>query len=170
MSSLKQQYPLIIGENQPILRAISDPVSSVDKELKQFAHILLTLMHVYRGVWLSAPQIWFNIRAIAVTSRKKNNHKNKQWNCIHEYVMFNPQITSHTDAVVIDTEWCLSLPGIQGDVARYTQITVSYIDINNQSCSLILKWMDARIVQHEIDHLDGVLYIDKLVWPLKKRK
>ena len=169
MSTLKQQYPLIVGENHPILRTVSSPVWLIDKDLKQFARNLLMLMHVYHGVWLASPQIWHNIRIIAVSQWKTDKKNNMIGKCIAEHIMINPVIIDHSEEIDVGTEWCLSLPWLQWKVQRYHTITVTYKDLNNQKKTLRLQGLDARIVQHEIDHLDGILYIDKLVWPLVRK-
>ena len=91
-----------------------------------------------------------------------------QWKIIRgEYklkastIMINPEITAHSDVCEIDEEGCLSLPGIFGQVERWRQIIVAYTTLTGQSENRQLAGLDAIIVQHEIDHLNGVLFIDK---------
>ena len=116
------------------------------------------LIHEYDWVWLAAPQLSFTIRLIMTT----------QWKIIRgEYklkastIMINPEITAHSDVCEIDEEGCLSLPGIFGQVERWRQIIVAYTTLTGQSENRQLAGLDAIIVQHEIDHLNGVLFIDK---------
>jgi peptide deformylase len=165
-SSLKKQYPLIIGENHPILRTVCVAVDHIDKDIKQFARHLISLMHMYHGVWLASPQIGQSIRIIATSQRKTDKKGQIKGSCIAEHIMINPVIIEHSIDTHIDLEGCLSLPGIQGHVERYQTIIVQYKDTNNRTHTDKFHGLDARIVQHEIDHLDGILYIDKLVWPL----
>ncbi len=116
------------------------------------------LVHEYDGVWLAAPQLGFTIRLIATTQWKiiKWDYKLKATT-----MMINPEITAHSDSTQVDEEGCLSLPWIFGQVERYKQITVQYTTIEGKSESKQLSWLDAVIIQHEIDHLNGILFIDK---------
>ena len=77
--------------------------------------------------------------------------------------MINPQIISKSDKMIVSEEACLSLPKLSGEVLRHETIKVSWEDINGKKHTEKLSGYNATIIQHEVDHLDGVLYIDKLI-------
>ncbi len=101
------------------------------------------------GVGLAAPQIGLNIRLITVKNRDKN------------IVLFNPKIKRGLSLFEWGEEGCLSVPTIFGDVKRKKNIVVEYANEKNEKKILVAKGMLARILQHEIDHLNGILFIDK---------
>lgn len=158
MASLKSKYPLVIGSNQAVLRTVCPPIDQITPTVRKLAKAMEQLVHEYDGVWLAAPQLGYPIRLIATTQWKivKGEYKLKATT-----MMINPEIKSHSDSTARDEEWCLSLPGVFGQVERYTQITVSYTSPDGSSHTKQLFWLDAVIVQHEIDHLNGVLFTDK---------
>lgn len=119
---------------------------------------MMATMQSADGVGIAAPQVGHNLRIIITTQRTK---KNKQLVLKGQKTMINPLITHHNEKIVIEEEWCLSLPGIRGLVPRRSEITVQYQDVYAHHHTATLKWLDARIVQHEIDHLDGILFIDR---------
>lgn len=109
------------------------------------------------GVGLAAPQIGVNKRLIVVSLM--NTYDDETYRTI---AMFNPVIIEHGSDTCIDTEWCLSVPGETGDVKRWRTIRITFLDIEWRKQILALENLAARIVQHEIDHLDGILFTDKL--------
>lgn len=160
VNKLKKIYPIQTWINNFILRSKNQEVTEFNSELKEFSKILMELMWEYDWVWLAAPQIWKNIRVIAITQWKIKWDK---WDFIKELVMINPVIISHSNETDIDMEWCLSLPWVEAKVKRYSKIRVSYYDVKWNKMDLSLSWMNARIVQHEIDHLNWILFIDKAI-------
>ena len=84
--------------------------------------------------------------------------------------LINPEIIEHSNEKCSDTEWCLSVPGESGEVNRWTWIRVSFLDIEWKKYILKLTDLAARIVQHEIDHLDGILFTDKINWEVFTNK
>lgn len=165
IEQLKKQYPIYTWASNSILRKKSDEVKNFNNELKDFAKILLALMHEYDWAWLAAPQIWKNIRMIAVCKYKIENDR---YEMIDSFVMVNPIIIKHSSEQKIDIEWCLSFPGLEWEVLRYDKIEVQYQDINWNKKTLSVRWYNARIIQHEIDHLDWILLPDRLInWWLK---
>ena len=157
---LKKLYPIQVGANNPILRSKSEPIKKIDDEIKHFGEILETLMFEYDGVWLAAPQIGKNIRMIAVTFW---DERFKDYKFLWSEVMINPKIVYFSKETNIDEEACLSLPGIYWDVERANEIIVEYLDLKWRKKTKKLKGLSARIVQHEVDHLDGILFIDKVI-------
>ena len=110
------------------------------------------------GVVLAAPQIGTNKRIIAVSLMRDYDDEN-----FRTIAMINPEILEHSQDVEIDNEGCLSVPGEHGDVERFFSIKVRYSDINGREQSFVFRGLSARIIQHEIDHLDGVLFTDRII-------
>lgn len=84
--------------------------------------------------------------------------------------MINPEIIEKSQEMIVEEEACLSLPDLRGNVARHKKITVSYLDEDGKAKTKKYSDFDAIIIQHEIDHLDGVLFIDKMIQSGKKTK
>jgi len=161
---LKIQYPLQLWWNNPILRVAADYIYEITPEIRNFAYDLLDLMRLYEGVWLAAPQVGKSWRIIATTQRKSGKRGEKNTG---EIVMINPEIIEYSSEIMASEEACLSLPWEQWVVRRYKQITVSYLDPEARKHTRKFESFNAAIIQHEIDHLDGILFIDKLVAPKK---
>jgi peptide deformylase len=160
MVSLEKQYPLQYGRDNPILRSVAQPVDFITDDIRKFASILQDLLWVYEGVWLAAPQVGKSLRIIASTQRRKVDKKDE---LLSELVMINPEIISRSDDLQVSEEACLSLPGEHGVVRRYRSVTVRYQSVDDKIYEQEFQGFNAAIIQHEIDHLDGVLFIDKLV-------
>ena len=159
MKNIEAFYPLQIGEDNKILRTKSNEIKEINDEIKEFAKILSHLMWKYDGVGLAAPQIGENIQMIAITTRKETKKWRKN---IDEIVMINPTIKEKSINTWVDLEACLSLLEIEWDVRRHQEITVEYTTLKGQKTKQQFKWFTASIMQHEIDHLHGILFIDKL--------
>lgn len=158
--STPDKYPLITGARAPILRAVAQSVPKITKDVKKFCDIILDKMYDYEGVGLAAPQIGVSQRIIAVSFWKEKNDKQTM---IGDTVMINPVITRKSEEKYIFEEACLSLPGQSGDVMRHRHIKVDYMTPDGKTHTKKLSDMSAVIVQHEIDHLDGILFIDKII-------
>ncbi len=164
-SSLQKKYPLITWEKSPILRTVCDEVKKVTPDIKELAADLQELMWEYDWVWLAAPQIGQNYRMAAVTQRdtsKQNEKWDTIWKLLDEFVIINPIILSSSNETEIESEACLSLPKIKGDVSRPTSVTIQYLGTDGKKDIIKATWFNARVILHEMDHLDGVLFIDKL--------
>jgi peptide deformylase len=117
-------------------------------------------MYEYDGVWLASPQIWKNIRMIATTTRKTG----KRWQELaSDEVMINPIITEASSEMATSEEACLSLPNMIWDVKRHKNITVEYKNTEWFKKKKKLKNYNAFIIQHEIDHLNWILFIDRVI-------
>ena len=159
-------YPLIKGADNPLLRKKSDPIIHFTHEVKDFAKVLLTLMYEYDGIGLAAPQLGENICMIAVTQRKEQKAKKGQSAkkaIISEQIMINPELLEHSTTTQITEEACLSLPSQYGEVERYQRIKVKYQDPQGKPHTKKLHGFNAVVVQHEMDHLDGILFTDKMI-------
>ncbi|MFA5747947.1 MAG: peptide deformylase [Candidatus Absconditabacterales bacterium] len=155
------------GLNNPILRTISLPVKEIDKEVKKFCNDLKKNMRENDGVGLAAPQIGKNLRIISTTQREEKKKENK---LIGEIIMINPEIIEKSKEMIVFEEACLSLPNIIGKVKRNKIITVQYLDLKGNLQKKKLKNLNSTIAQHEIDHLDGILFMDKAMKEPKKKE
>jgi peptide deformylase len=167
MSHLQKLYPIQTGTKNPILRKKSTYLEEIDDDLREFSDVLIKLMWEYDGVGLAAPQIGKNIRMIATTQWKITK---KESSLISETVMINPQIIDASQEMILSKESCLSLPGMEGTVRRYKTVQVQYVDMKGHIQTKKLKDLNAFIIQHEIDHLEGILYADKAIGEMRKLK
>lgn len=147
------------GKENKILRTISEEIRS--PEMSTYIKLGKEMIKYIknpdnRWVWLASPQIWYNKRLIVVSLLKDRDDEN-----FSTIMMINPKILEHSEKCEIENEWCLSVPWEKWEVERYFQIKLSYIDENKKQKIIILSWVSARIVQHEIDHLDWILFTDK---------
>lgn len=166
MSDLANFYPIQTWSDNKVLRTKSKEISTIDSNLKAFAEDLMDLMYEYDGVWLAAPQIGKNIRMIAITTWKET----KKWpELASEGIMVNPVIIEKSEEMVVSEEACLSLPNIIGNVKRHKNIVVEYKNLEWLKKKKKLKNYNAFIVQHEMDHLDGILFVDKMIKEKKER-
>jgi len=134
------------------LHQLSEPVLKFDQELKELAAEMGQAMYDFEGVGLAAPQIGKNIRLIAVTDGQ-SGYK----------IYVNPEITFRSkDKVDMSEEGCLSVPGVFGFVPRAYKIRLRYQDLDGKKHKAKAKGMEAIILQHEVDHLQGTLFIDKV--------
>lgn len=138
------------------LRKISDAVTVFDGQLKTFAQDMVDTMFAANGVGLAAPQVGSN-QNIFVMRTKEGLEKDTT----DARVLVNPKITVKSKATAMGVEGCLSIPGIIGDVRRFESITCSYQDLDGATHAETFTGFEARIFQHELDHLWGVLFIDR---------
>ncbi len=145
-----------IWAKNPILRKISSIITDF-KDAKNIEKLLKDSLWNKADVWvwLAAPQIWINKRIFISKPDKKKIT-----------TFLNPRIIYSINEFDIEQEWCLSLPGIWWDVKRSKKIQVEYYTIKWEKIIINLEWFSARVFQHEYDHLDWVLFIDKVVWDL----
>ena len=148
--------PLEIGMDNDILRTKSVPIKDITSELKEFAEDMIDTMYDEKnpGVGLAAPQVGRNIRIIVVDLGAEENSKDP---CI----MINPEIIERSSQMEESKEGCLSLPKRMGVVPRHTWVMVKWKDLTGSTHTKKLENLPGRCVQHEIDHLDGVLFPDR---------
>jgi peptide deformylase len=148
------QYP------EPVLRQETEKIDSFDSTLAKLVEDMAETMYDAPGIGLAAPQIGKSIKLIVVdTSEDRDGEKKYQ-------ALVNPEIVAHEGSQV-DEEGCLSVPELTANVTRYQKITVSYQDLQGQPHELSTEDRFAVVLQHEIDHLNGILFIDHLS-PLKR--
>ncbi len=142
------------GRKNKILRKASKPVERINKEIKNFALDMIKAMKEENGVGLAAPQAGRNIRMIVCRFNV---------NTVNELIMvlINPKIIELSKELEIAEEGCLSLPGEWGMVERAKGLLLQFTDLKGSERVLEFFGFNARIIQHEIDHLDGVLFVDK---------
>lgn len=141
-------------DEDPILRKKSKVVSNYNDRLKVLVDDMYETMDVAYGVGLAAPQVGILKRVIVIDNRDEENGK--------RFYMINPEIIEK-EGVEVGMEGCLSVPGKQGTVERSKDIKVRYNDLSGEEKILEAEDFLARILQHEIDHLDGILYTDKAI-------
>ncbi len=157
----------IIGPSNPILRrkakAVSDPA---DPALQRLIDDMIETMRDAPGVGLAAPQVAVSQRLAVIEYAEElpeDAPPGVEPPAPKLYVVLNPEITAQSEEMLTGTEGCLSIPGYYGDVSRHEAITVKALNRRGKPVKIKAQGWLARIFQHEIDHLDGVLFIDKAI-------
>lgn len=153
-------YKVQTGLNNPILREKSINIERVDQDLIDFSKDLISYMYNNDWVGLAAPQLGKNIRIIATTQWDMKEWKEK---FISETIMINPIFLWKSKEMIISEEACISLPNEIWDVQRHQSVHVEYMDIKGYKQKKKFKNFNAVVVQHEMDHLDGILFVDKIL-------
>lgn len=148
----------------PILRQSASGVDRLQNpEIQQLIDDLIATVDQANGVGIAAPQVSQSCRLFIVASRPNARYPDAPE--MPPTAMINPQIIAHSEVVEKGWEGCLSVPGMRGLVPRYTAITVEYCDREGQYHQQELEGFIARIFQHELDHLDGILFPDRVESP-----
>ena len=151
----------IIKLGNPILRQKAVVVENVqDEKIQNLIDELITSVVQANGVGIAAPQIATSYRLFIVASRPNTRYPHAPE--MQPTAMINPQIVAHSSEMIKDWEGCLSVPGIRGLVPRYQTIEVEYTDRNGSSQKQELTDFIARIFQHEYDHLEGLVFLDRV--------
>jgi peptide deformylase len=145
-----------------VLREVAQPVAKITPAILQLMDDMLETMYEEAGVGLAAPQIGVLQRVIVIDVHAGKEHLTPQ-----PLQMVNPEIIAKSEETSIYEEGCLSIPQAHGDVERPARVTVRYMDRDGQEQQIDADGLLATCVQHEIDHLNGVLFIDHLS-PLKR--
>jgi peptide deformylase len=152
--------------NNPILRQKARPVTKFDQDLQQLIDDMIETMHAANGVGLAGPQINQALRLCVVETLPERDEEDNEIEGTRElFVLVNPEIVWESRETVEGIEGCLSIPGYLGEVDRHESIRVRALDRGGKKIRLRLNDWSARIVQHEIDHLNGILFIDRLTAP-----
>jgi peptide deformylase len=141
----------------PILRKRAPEVHDFDQQLREEAEAMIETMDREAGVGLAALQVGIEKRLLIAVQMKDPDDSDAE-----PVVMVNPEILERSPETWEYEEGCLSIPGIRGDVTRPERVKVRYQDLDGKSHTIDIEGMFARVVQHEIDHLDGKLFIDYL--------
>ncbi len=153
----------IVTLPDPILRRKARPVSRFDADLQTLVDDMVETMRQAPGVGLAAPQVGVSERVIVVEYMEDEEDEDAPKKL---YVMVNPEIKKSSEETGLGIEGCLSVPGLQGEVERALEVTVKGRTRRGQPMKVKAKGWMARIFQHEIDHLDGVVFTDRAtkVW------
>ncbi len=136
----------LLPDTDPILRLVAQPVTEFDDELWNLAVDMATTMYMHNGIGLAAPQVGKSIRLIVTA----------EW----PYVLVNPEILERIGEQ-LSYEGCLSSPGKFCYVRRAQEVRVKFFESSGEEHTTFLKGLDAACIQHEIDHLDGILFTDR---------
>lgn len=138
-----------------VLRQPAKRIAKVDDEIRLLAKQMLQTMYSEDGIGLAAPQVGVNKQLLVVDVELDNPTK-------PPYIMINPVITWTSQEQCVIQEGCLSIPGVFMDVTRSTEIEVSYKDENGRPQKLRVTDLLARVILHEMDHLNGVMFVDRV--------
>ena len=156
----------IVTNPDPVLRRKARPVTKFDKDLQTLIDDMVETMRDAPGVGLAAPQVGISDRVIVVEYAEEEETEEGQEPKEVEprlYVMVNPEIVKSSPDTINGVEGCLSIPGLLGEVERNHEVRIKALNRRGQPMKLKAEGWLARIFQHEIDHLDGVLYTDRAV-------
>ncbi len=147
--------PITQGLTHEILRTVSKPVKTIDKKIKKLVADMIETMFAAEGIGIAASQVGVNLRIYIARLN---------YDTPHEMIvpMINPEL-SLSGEIFEDEEGCLSLPKKFGVVPRSLEATVSYTDLKGKRITLYLTDLNARIMQHEMDHLNAILIADRFI-------
>jgi peptide deformylase len=146
--------PLIILPD-PLLRQMSKPVERVDADLKRFADDMLETMYDAPGIGLAAIQVGAPLRMLVIDLAKEDEPKAPQ-------IFVNPEILTTSNARSAYEEGCLSIPDYYAEVERPASVSVRFLDLEGRRQEIAAEGLLATCLQHEIDHLNSVLFIDHI--------
>jgi len=145
----------------PILREVAKEVNDLaDDEVQKLIDDMLVTVTDANGVGLAAPQVDSSLRIFVMASYPNPRYPDAPE--IEPYAVINPEILSESEEIEEDWEGCLSIPGIRGIVPRHKEIKVRYSDRYGKEKTEILNDFLARVFQHEHDHLEGIVFLDRL--------
>lgn len=154
MAVLRMRY---LGD--PVLRSKAAEIDAVDDDLRALARDMIDTMYDEDGVGLAGPQVGVSRRIIVVDPREEGSQA---------MALVNPRILTVDEETDRLEEGCLSIPGLRELVDRSVRVTVEALDLDGEPLTIEAEGLLARILQHEIDHLDGILFLDR-VSPLKRK-
>ena len=140
----------------PLLRQKADKIQSVGIKEKEIAKKMMQIMIKAPGVGLAANQIGILKQIVTIFYLDQETKKEIEYN------LFNPQIITYSEETIIMEEGCLSIPEQFAEIERPQNIVVEYLDENNKQITKEVSGVESRILQHEIDHLSGKLFVDYL--------
>lgn len=145
----------IVNYPHPALRWKSSPIERITPELRDVIREMFELMYTSEGIGLAANQVGLPYRLFVLNLTGKREEPDQ------EHVFINPEIVRRKGTVEAE-EGCLSLPKLYGQVRRSAEIVVEAFDLDGRGFELTIDELGSRAVQHEVDHLDGVLFVDRL--------
>lgn len=156
-------YPIVVY-GDPVLKKKARDIEKGEMDVKQLSEDMFETMEAASGIGIAAPQIGKSLRMFVVDGRPIEDEDMEDF----RKVFINPQILEETGEEWAFEEGCLSIPNIREDVFRNEKLTIRYFDENWEEHEETYDGMKARIIQHEYDHIEGILFTDHLS-PLKKR-
>lgn len=138
------------------LKQIAKPITEVDDALRELARDMIEVMYDEPGIGLAAPQVGASIRMFVIDTEWNDEEADK-----HPTVVLNPEIRDREGKIIWE-EGCLSVPDYAANVERDAKITLRGTDLDGQPIEEIAEGLRAVCIQHEVDHLDGVLFIDRI--------
>jgi peptide deformylase len=167
----------IVTLPDPILRRKAKPITKFDKNLQALIDDMIETMRAAPGVGLAAPQVNISEQLAVIEYSEEDDDEDETEEAEDKparpkklYVLINPEIVKISDEKVLGVEGCLSMPGLQGEVERHEAIQVKALNRHGKPQKLKVQGWMARIFQHEIDHLNGVLFTDRAarVWKFQQ--
>ena len=153
----------IVTLPDPVLRRKARAVATFDKNIQTLIDDMVETMRDAPGVGLAAPQIGLSERLIVVEYYPKEEDEENEEAPKKVWAVLNPEIVKASEEAVMGVEGCLSIPGLVGEVERHTEVLVRGLNRHGKPMKIKAKGWLARIFQHEIDHLNGVLFPDLAV-------
>lgn len=151
----------IVTFPDPFLRLKAKEVKKFDKDLQNLIDDMFETMRAEPGVGLAAPQIGQSLKLVVIEYAEEPEEEDAPMPKPKRYVLVNPEIVERSEEMVEGMEGCLSVPGLVGMVNRHEAITVKALTRHGKPQKVKADGWMARIIQHEMDHLDGVLYVDR---------
>ena len=163
----------ILSYGNSVLKIKALPISVKTTNLETLIKNMWETMYAAQGVGLAAPQIGESIRLFIVDTYPFSDNEDlsiEERNFLRGFkkVFINPKILSETGKEIVFNEGCLSIPGIREDVKRKDSITIKFQDLNGKLINESFTGIAARVIQHEYDHIEGILFTDKLSYLKKK--
>ena len=152
-------YP-IVAYGDPVLKKRAEEIAEGSIDVKTLAEDMFETMYNANGVGLAAPQIGKSIRMFVVDGREMEDTDEDMSD--FKKVFINPEIIEEEGSLWVFEEGCLSIPGIREDVQRKPKLVINYLDLDFNEIEETYEGVKARIIQHEYDHIEGVLFTDKL--------
>jgi peptide deformylase len=167
----------IVTLPDPVLRRKAKAISKFDKNLQTLIDDMIETMRAEPGVGLAAPQVNVSERLIVVEYAEGDDEETEEMEDKPPkpkklYVMINPEIVKASNEKIMGVEGCLSVPNLQGEVERHQSLQVKGLNRHGQPLKIKANGWMARIFQHEIDHLDGVLFTDRAerIWKFQEEE
>jgi peptide deformylase len=145
----------------PVLREKARRIKTFDANLRKLSNDMLETMHAANGVGLAAPQIGLSIRLIV--AEYVPDPKEEKGERGFKAILCNPEIVKVSDETETASEGCLSIPGWIGDVPRHSSVTVKGQNVEGKEVRIKAEGYFARVLQHEIDHINGILFTDRII-------
>lgn len=146
---------IVKGKDNPVLRTVCNPVEEFDKELKNIIRDMKDTLKKAKGLGIAAPQVGLDIRAFIFITDYGTRQQ-----VVREAI--NPEVIFASEQQALGEEGCLSLPGKFGNVYRPNEVIVSFYDVTGEKHQMRLVDLDARVFLHELDHINGVLFLDRM--------